>query len=379
MSILLLVIGILLFIGLVVAHEWGHFIAARRNGVEVEEFGIFFPPTIWRKKMKSGFDFTVNAVPLGGFVRLKGEHDADTEPGSFGAASLKTKIKIMVAGIFMNLVVAFLMLTGLAVVGMPRILPCGQFTVSRDTRVIREVQNKGVVVVNRVLPDSPAAKAGLQEQDRLLNVAGVPIDSNCVAIPDITKQHAGQTIALSILRGQETKRLDVSLNSASAAQTVVNNEAQGYMGVVTQSLEEGLALQRSTWSAPIVAGGLMVQFTKLTFQAIGSALAGLFTGNTAQATQQVAGPVGIFMVLRDGSQLGYQFILMVIAVISLSLALMNVLPIPALDGGRLFVTLLFRVFRKPLRRRTEELINGVGVLLLMVLFVVITVVDVKRF
>src|SRR5476649_283634 len=103
MSILLLIIGLFLFIGLVVVHEYGHFILARRNGVEVEEFGIFFPPRLYKHRTKAGWIFSINALPLGGFVKLKGEHDSDTEPGSFGAASLVVKSKIMAAGVVMNL------------------------------------------------------------------------------------------------------------------------------------------------------------------------------------------------------------------------------------------------------------------------------------
>src|ERR1044071_4282268 len=103
MSIALLVVGILLFIGLVVVHEFGHFIMARRNGVKVEEFGIFFPPRLYKRKTKGGWLFSFNLIPLGGFVRLKGEHDSDTEPGTFGAATLWVKTKIMAAGVVMNL------------------------------------------------------------------------------------------------------------------------------------------------------------------------------------------------------------------------------------------------------------------------------------
>lgn len=108
-------------------------------------------------------------------------------------------------------------------------------------------------------------------------------------------------------------------------------------------------------------------------------MSNLFRGDTGKASEQVAGPVGIFVLLKDGSLLGYQFILMIIAIISLTLAIMNVLPIPALDGGRLFVTLLFRAVRKPLRPKVEEIIHGTGFALLMLLFILITVVDVKRF
>jgi regulator of sigma E protease len=153
------------------------------------------------------------------------------------------------------------------------------------------------------------------------------------------------------------------------------------------------SLQRSTWSAPIVAVGLSAQFTALTYQGLGHALAGLggifagaVTGNhdareNAQTTasSQVSGPVGIFVILKDGSLLGYQFMLLIIAIISLTLAIMNVLPIPALDGGRLFVTLISRATKKRISPQTEEAIYGTGFAVLMLLIIVITVVDIKRF
>src|SRR5882757_6967064 len=99
MTVLLFILGLVLFIGLVIAHEWGHFIMARRNGVEVEEFGLFFPPRLFKHKTKGGWNFTINLLPLGGFVKLKGEHDSDTDKGSFGAASIGAKTKIMAAGV----------------------------------------------------------------------------------------------------------------------------------------------------------------------------------------------------------------------------------------------------------------------------------------
>src|SRR6266480_4743335 len=137
MSITLLLVGILLFIGLVVVHEFGHFIVARRNGVEVEEFGIFFPPRLYTRKTKAGWLFSINALPLGGFVRLKGEHDTDTEPGSFGAASLWTKSKIMSAGVVMNILTALVLFTILALIGMPKLVE-NQFSVKSDTKLSRQ-------------------------------------------------------------------------------------------------------------------------------------------------------------------------------------------------------------------------------------------------
>src|SRR5690349_6712574 len=135
MAVLLLILGLILFVGLVVLHEFGHFLAARRNGVVVEEFGIGFPPRAWKRQTNKGFIFSLNWLPIGGFVKLKGENDAASEPGSFGAARFSTKTKIMLAGVAMNLVAAFVIFTVLAFVGMPQLLE-NQFSVKRDTKVI---------------------------------------------------------------------------------------------------------------------------------------------------------------------------------------------------------------------------------------------------
>jgi regulator of sigma E protease len=123
----------------------------------------------------------------------------------------------------------------------------------------------------------------------------------------------------------------------------------------------------------------MKQLTVITFKGLGSIVSGLSRGDTKKATEQVSGPIGIYVVLKDGSSLGLAFVLMIIAVISLTLAIMNILPIPALDGGRLFVTLLYRVRRKKLTPKIEERIHGTGMAVLLTLIALISIVDVKRF
>lgn len=388
MSILLLVVGILLFIGLVVVHEFGHFIVARRNGVEVEEFGIFFPPRLYKKTTKAGWDFTINLLPLGGFVKLKGEHDSDTEPGTFGAASLWVKSKIMAAGVVMNLLTALVLLTILALLGMPRIVD-NQYTVKSDTHLV-----SSKVLVGYIDPGSPAAKAGLKSSDELRDI-GLPnrspvgIDSPD-NLPRITKNFAGETVNLSYVRDGKPRQTKVSLLSTEVVEASRKTDnPKGYLGIIPAEI----VLQRSTWSAPVVAAGFAAQITALTFQGLGHALsglgstiAGIFTGNTearqhgqTKASEQVSGPVGIVVILKDGSLLGYQYMLLIIAIISLTLAIMNILPIPALDGGRLWLTLFSRGLRRPMSARTEELINAAGFLLLISLVVLITFVDVKRF
>lgn len=373
MSVLLLVLGLLLFVGLVVVHEFGHFIMARRGGVEVEEFGIGFPPRAKVLAKKNGTVFTLNWLPLGGFVKLKGENDADTASGSFGAATLSAKVKIMLAGVMMNLFTAFALLTFLALIGMPKLIE-NQFTVASDTKVIRQD-----VLVGVVEQGSPAARAGLAQRDLLLRVTYDGETSQIGSaenLPNITKRYEGQNIRLGILRAGQEKELDITLRTKQEVEdSKKTDKPKGYLGIIPTEY----IIQRSTWSAPVVAGGFIKQVTTLTFKGLGTALGSLFRGDTAKASAQVAGPVGIFVLFKDGSLLGYQFILMIVAIISLTLAIMNALPIPALDGGRLFVTLLFRAFRKPLGKKTEDLIHGTGFAALMLLFVLITIVDVKRF
>lgn len=374
MSIFLVILGLVLFVALVVVHEYGHFIMARRNGVDVEEFGIGFPPKAWGKKLKSGMLFTINWLPLGGFVRLKGEHDADKEKGSYGAASLWVKTKIIGAGIVMNIVVAVAMFTLLALVGMPKLVD-NQFTVARDTKVVRND-----VLIGAVTDNSPAEQAGLQTRDKLVSIGTSLEDaqqiSSAESLPQVTEQFAGQKVKIAYERDgvQQIAEATLRFKEEVEASKTTDNPI-GYLGVV----QTDFSIRRSTWSAPIVGVGVTLQFAKITYQGLWSIITGLFRGDTQAATSQVAGPVGVFVLLRDGSELGILFVLMIIALISMTLAIMNSLPIPALDGGRLFVTYVYRLLKKPLTAKAEEMIHGTGFVVLMILFILITVVDVRRF
>jgi regulator of sigma E protease len=374
MSLFLLVLGLILFVGLVVVHEWGHFIMARRGGVEVEEFGIGFPPKAKTITKKNGTEYTLNWLPLGGFVRLKGEHDANKSKGSYGAAPLWTKVKIMAAGVVMNLAIAYILLLLLAVIGIPKLVD-NQFTVKSNETVTRQD-----VFIGYIETGSPAEKAGLKSHDVLLSIGSVGGPKQSVKtdeiLPEITKKYAGQTVDVQYKRGDAVQATQLQLRTEQEVEASKKTDSpKGYLGISPGEFQ----VNRYTWSAPVVAGGLIGQFTELTFKGLGSAISGIFAGDTARATEQVTGPVGIFVVLQQGADLGIQFILMVIAIISLSLAIMNVLPIPALDGGRLFVTLVYRVLRRKLTETAEDRIHGTGFAALMLLFVLITIVDVKRF
>ncbi len=382
----LLIIGILLFVLLVIAHEYGHFLVAKRNKVEVEEFGLGFPPKIYGRTMGKGIFrsyYSYNLLPLGGFVRLKGEHDADKQKGAYGAARLPAKMRILLAGVTANFIVAFVVFTIVSVIGMPQVVE-NQFRVSSDSKITLQE-----IIVNYVDKDSPAEKTGLKIADKINKVGEKNVKTRDQLL-EATAYYAGQTIEVGYVRDKEYQSKSITLLSEAEVQaSIAAGEQKGYLGVGTSEY----ALAKATWSAPVVAVGTMTQFTGLTLEGVGSALGNLgkalynaVTGHGQQAKedasaagQNVSGPVGIFVILRQGETLGYEFTLFVIALLSLSLAIMNILPIPALDGGKIFVTLLFRLFKKPLRPKTEDLIHGIGFMALMALFILITVVDVKRF
>ncbi|QQS65047.1 site-2 protease family protein [Candidatus Saccharibacteria bacterium] len=378
MSLFLIILGLVLFICLVLVHEWGHYKAARSSGVDVEEFGLGFPPRIWGKKLKSGMLLSVNLLPLGGFVKLKGEHDADRSKGSFGAASDADKIRIMLAGVVMNLVVAISLFTLLAMTGLPKLIP-HQFSIKSDTKIVRND-----VYVGYIEPDSPASSAGLRVGDRLLRYSSddcseaqtCKLFSSADGLRAATSSNAGKTITVEYERDRTIKTASVNLRSNEEVEASNSTDnPKGFMGVLPSEFTQ----TRSTWSAPIQGVVLSYQITKETFKGIGRALSSLVKGDTTTASEQVSGPLGIFKILQEGSRLGINFLLVIIAVISLTLAIMNVLPIPALDGGRLFVMMLFRYAKRPLSKETEERIHGTGFAILMLLFILITIVDVKRF
>lgn len=388
MQIFLSILGVILFIGLILIHEWGHFIVARRNGVEVEEFGLGIPPRAWRKKLKSGLILSLNWLPLGGFVKLKGENDSDTRPGSFGAASLRVKTKIMLAGVTMNAIAGVVLLTIVALIGMPKLID-NQFSVKSDTKIL-----SSQVIANYIEPDSPAQKAGLSGRDVIKSVSSGGQTREIKSAQDLlnaTKGFAGQSVSIKLNRSGREQVKTVQLRDKTEVEASLKTDSpKGYLGIGPSELQA----YRATWSAPIVALGFSKQLVVLTFQGLGqalsglgSAIAGLVTSNEQarsnggqKASSQVGGPVAIMAVLWGGGYLGVNFVLMVIAVISLTLALMNILPIPALDGGRLLLTLVSRgILKRPLSKSSEEWIVGASMVMLLALFVLITVVDVKRF
>lgn len=367
--------GLIILVLLVVVHELGHAIVARRNGVVVEEFGIGFPPRAWGKKLKNGVLFTLNWLPIGGFVKLQGEHDSAHKKGDYGAATFWQKTKILFAGVAVNWIVAILLLTVLAWTGLPRVIP-DQFMIASDTTI-----QTSSVQITSLAEGYPAEQAGFEAGDEIVSVDGVAIHS-AQELVAVTTTHRGQTVDVVYQRDGEERSAPVALRDADSAVFGANLGHQ--------------ELMRTTWSAPVVGVATTVQLTGVTLQGIGNLFGNFFGGlfmqfsgdstvreqGSAQidtAAAGVAGPIGILgTIFPEAGQAGLTQVIFLTAIISLTLAVMNTLPIPALDGGRWFVTALFRIFKKPLKKETEENIASAGFIFLMLLIVIVTVGDVGR-
>ena len=372
-----IIVGLLVIVFLVVVHELGHAIAARRSGVGVEEFGIGFPPRAWGKKLKNGILFSLNWLPLGGFVRLQGEYDSSSGKGDYGAATFWQKTKILLAGVVINWLVAAGILTILAWIGLPQILP-NQFNMAQDM----SFENKGDVTVVMAMPGYPAEKAGLKEGDVIEKFAGQEV-TTVKKLIDLTHEHRGETVEVVYERDDNLQAKKVTLRDTD----------QG--SVLGAGLSQ-MQYMRYTWSAPIVGVVTTAQFTWVTLEGLGNLVVDFFGGlagklsfnettresageQLERAGASVAGPIGILgVIFPEASQAGLTQVLLLAAIISLTLAVINALPIPGLDGGRWFTMAVFRLFKKPLTKQREEAIQGTGIMILMALIILITIADVVK-
>lgn len=382
--ILGVILGVIVLTLLVVIHELGHALVAKRHGVVVEEFGIGFPPRAWGKKVHSSIlgknvIYSINWLPLGGFVKLQGEHDSADKNGDYGAASFWQKTQILLAGVAMNWLAAAVLLSVLAATGMPSILR-DQFYVPADAQIINQP-----VELAGVARGLPADQAGLRQGDKILRFAGSSLDSPD-QLAQLAKDNKGKTVEVIYSRQniEGTAKLTLRAN---------NDDKKGYLGASPSQL----AVIKSSWSAPIVGVGLTAQMSWVTIQGLGNLVSNAVHGlvlklspssddqqvansKLASLGDSVAGPIGIFGIIFPAAEkAGLTHVVMLAAIISLTLAVMNILPIPALDGGRWFVTAVFRVLKKPLNKDLEEKIHGTGFMVLMALVLLVTIADIGKF
>ena len=356
--IITILLIILIFSALVIAHEWGHFIVARRNGVKVDEFGIGFPPKVF-SRIKGGTEYSINALPLGGFVRLKGEDEQLKAEDSFSSKSYRSRAKIIMAGVGVNFLIAYIILVILLVFGIPALLPSGfvKFGPIKPSKI--ETSPLLTVSVNK---NSAAEKAGITTGTEIIKFNGQDVKTT-EELQKLTKENAGNMVTVETRKSGNSKSYEVQLSK---------DGKNGYLGIAAEPME---IAKYNPLSALIAAFVAIVQLAIATVAAFGSFIAGLFT--RAQVSSNVAGPVGIVSIFGGVMQFGWRYVLAFIASISLSLAVINSLPIPALDGGRFALMTLTRLGVK-ITPEKERIAHIVGFVFLIILIVIVTISDITR-
>jgi len=340
---------------LILVHEWGHFYAARRLGVKVEEFGFGFPPRLF-SVVRDGIRYSFNLLPLGGFVKIFGEHgEGEGDRESFVSRSAWHRFVILAAGVFMNLVLAWVFFTIGAVAGVPHLADGADAAVP--------------VSVIAVVPRSPAEEAGVKFGDVFLELRSQDISLRVEKeedVIDFIHAYRGEDVTLLIKRGDEVKEVH-------AIPRLVVPEGEGPLGVGLGRL----TIAKIPWYLAPVEG------VRILFRSVWGTLDGLWfilselvsQGKTSVA---VTGPVGIFAVAGETQALGLAYFLQFIGLLSVNLAVLNFLPIPALDGGRVVFLAIEKLRGRKISPQVENFIHTLGFVFLLFLMILVTYRDIVR-
>lgn len=340
---------------LVLVHELGHFLVAKHFGILVEEFGFGLPPRVWGKKIGETL-YSINALPFGGFVKLHGEDDPGsiTVPGrAFLNKGKLPRVLVITAGVVMNFILAFI---------------C--FSIVYSFSGIPRQGNK--IKILDISASSPAQTAGILSGDYVTKVDGVEVNSSEDFIKQI-EDKKGQKVDLTVLRqkdtGQET--VDVKLTPRENPP-----ENEGPLGVVVTSTEIYFP---PIWQRPFY--GAYYGFKDAIFwgQTVVLGFAKIFTDLFGGVVpKDVAGPVGIFAITSQAAALGVLAVVNFIGILSVNLAILNIIPFPALDGGRLLFVAIETFFGRKVMPKVESTIHAVGMVILILLILLITANDIKR-
>ncbi len=342
---------------LVFVHEFGHFITAKKSGIRVDEFGFGFPPRIFGIK-RGGTVYSVNWIPLGGFVRIKGEggeHGNDKD--SFANKSGWVRLLVLTAGVVMNVVLAWFLFSVGYVVGMPQVV--------EDLPQFARV-TQGQTQVLDVMKGSPAELAGMKTGDALLTVDGQPVTS-VEGVRSYTQSHEGQSIRVTFKQNDQTLTKDVTPVRLAGAEQAAMGVALVRTGMVSYPI----------WYAPVqgaVATWVMGREIVLSF---GSLIRDLFVKHAV--TVDLSGPIGIAVITSEVAARGFRYLIQFTALLSLNLAVINILPFPALDGGRVLFLAIERARGRAVSRNIENLAHNVGFALLMLVVIFVTIGDFRKF
>ncbi|QQS61311.1 MAG: RIP metalloprotease RseP [Candidatus Moraniibacteriota bacterium] len=369
----LIILSILVFV-----HELGHFVVARKFGMRVHEFGFGFPPRAIGvvKNPKTGkwtfvgpkvnklsqTIYSLNWIPLGGFVRIKGEDGGEEkDPDSFTAKPALVRIAVLVAGVSMNFFLAWLIFSFVYMVGTPQSVP-------DDAKNVEGA----VVQISNVSPESPAEKMGLRIGDvvkGLRYTEGIPwvAVNNANDVQEYINKNKGKEIKFWIKRGET----DIQFKGVPREHAP---EGQGALGI---ELARTKIISYPWYEA--IGKAFMMVFTLIgaILVAFGGLLKTLVT--TGSAPADIAGPVGIAFYTKQVADLGFVYVLQFAAILSVNLGIINILPIPALDGGRVLFIILEMIKGSPVSQKFEQITHTVGFVLLLLLMVIVTFFDFIRF
>ena len=382
---LTLIIFLLVLLVLVSAHEFGHFMTARRFGVRAEEFGFGFPPRAigWYKnklgkwkivlgntevesldnnkdeKLQPGKKQTIyslNWLPLGGFVKLKGENgEGKNDEDSFSSIKIWRRIIILAAGVVMNVILAWVLFSFAYLIGLPQ---------STDSLGRGAIITNAKVVVAEVISGSAAEKAGLNINDYILEVDGQKVKTEN-DLQDLIAVRGGREVNLLVERSNKEETIKV---------TPVSNDGRATMGVAIFSA----ALVRYPFLNSFWEGAKTTIFVLgQIFAAFYGLIRSVFVGHSV--LDQFAGPIGIAKITGQAAKLGINYLLQFAALLSLNLAVINILPIPALDGGRIMFLLIEKIRHKPLNKEIEAIIHNIFFFLLIALMILITYKEIIKF
>jgi len=363
--IFIIVLGVLVFV-----HEFGHFIVAKKSGMQVEEFGFGFPPRIagvqkidgkwkWIWGHKPGLDgsktvYSINAIPLGGFVRILGENNQHPEhPGSFINKGFTPRFLTLVAGVVMNVILAWVLLSVGFGIGLP-------VAVNNLDDVPKNAVFTGQqIAILEVVKDLPADKAGIKPNDVILLIDGQQFAS----VPDIqsyVKAHAGGSVEFLVKRQQQEVKISVVPN-------INPPEGEGPTGVALSMVGK----LKYPWYLAVVKGA---DATISGLVNIVSGFYGLIVSHTGFAN--LGGPVKIAKLTGEVAGMGFIYLLQFTAFLSLNLAVLNILPFPALDGGRVLFLLVEKIRGKKNNQKFEQIVNVAGFVFLLLLMVAVTINDI---
>ncbi|MFZ4648182.1 MAG: RIP metalloprotease RseP [Patescibacteria group bacterium] len=367
--IFILVLSLLVFV-----HELGHFLTARRLGVKAEEFGFGFPPRLigyykdsegkWhiikgnKEVVAPGTIYSINALPLGGFVKIKGENGDSTDTDSFSGQELWRRALILFAGVFMNIVLAGVLFSIGFGIGLPASLDGAEITGNMH------ISDRQARVVS-VFKESPAEIAGLKAGDAILTISAQPI-FNAGDIQNILKSSSTKPVTVTYRRAG----VEYQTNASPSFSQDLNRSVLGV------EISEIGTVRYPWYLTPWYGFKAAILMLVAIFVAFYQLIAGLFAGHGAG--DAVGGPVKIAQMTGEAARFGFAYLINFVALLSLNLAVINILPLPALDGGRLLFLLIERIKGSPVKKEAEAIVHTVGFWLLILLMILVTYKDIFR-